>query len=111
MGIQAFEPKIVSLGSGSTVIVGPVASGMVLRLDPGLISNVTTASARFSLHAHPASCPPAASNALYYEASIPANTTWVGAWSSLTLTASWLLSGQASAPGAVNIWVSGFQQT
>jgi len=110
MATSVLIPVVVSLGTTDTAIL-TVPAGETYRLDGIVITNTDTSARTFRIHLYDGGTgSPAQTNALYYDVTIPANTTWTLPFGPLTLPAGWKLSGQASAADVVNVIITGFKQ-
>ena len=96
--------------SVGTLYTAPQALGNSIALPESIVvANVTGSAATFTLYSVPSGGSAATSNAVFYQVSVPANTTWVGrypggAW---VMPGGSTLQGLASSASAVTITVGG----
>jgi len=75
-----------------------------------VLANVTAGAVTITLYNVPSGGSPATSNAVMYQVSIPANTTWIGRYpgeGALTMPGGSTLQGLASAANSVTITAGG----
>ena len=104
-------PIVVPLGLAETTIV-TAGAAEILRLDGILIANTDSSARTFRLHQYLSTGGPGAQgNAMYYDVTIPANTTWVFPTPPLVLPNLWRLTGLASAAAVVNVHLFGWSES